>query len=38
MQLNEERVTSFHHTVAQLLFVTLRDRKYIKMVIAFLCT
>ena len=36
--LNEERETTFCHTVAQLLFVMYRARKDIKMAISFLCT
>ena len=35
--LDKERATAFHHTVAQLVFVTSRARKQIKMAIAFLC-
>ena len=37
MLLNEERSKVLHHTVAQMLFVTSRYRKDIKMDIAFLC-
>ena len=36
--LDKEWTTSFHHTVARLLFVTPRSRKDIKVDIAFLCT
>ena len=35
--LDKEWATAFHHTVAQLVFVTSRARKQIKMAIAFLC-
>ena len=38
MLLYKEQEIAFHHTVAQLIFVTSRARKYIKMAIAFLCT
>ena len=36
--LDEKRETAFHHTVAQLLFVTSRARKDVNMAIDFLCT
>ena len=36
--IKEEGGTAFHHTVAQLLFVTSSASKYIKMAIYFLCT
>ena len=35
--LNEEQVTSFHHMVAQMLFVVSRSSKDINMDIVFLC-
>ena len=38
MLLDEDRSSEFHHTVAQLPFVTSKPRKYIKMELAFLCT
>ena len=36
--LKKERATEFRHTVAQLIFVTSRDRKDINISIDFLCT
>ena len=38
MLLYEDRSTSFHHTLAQQLFVTSKARKHIKMSIYLLCT
>ena len=35
--IDKDKEAAFHHTVAQLVFVTSRARKQIKMAIAFLC-